>query len=269
MLRPYMVWLASRARGASPRHQIAPGVRIGEWINFSEYHTYTTYSGILGSEQIFARQALLRDGAQGVAFDIGANIGIFSCYLASVGNVQVHSFEPIPETYSRLKRNVVSNSLSERCVLNCLAVGKGSGLVMFKSDPRSPGTNRIHSQQSCGSNRADVSFQQVQTVSLDSYCEKHGITGIDFLKINVEGMEPNVLEGAVRLLTSKLVHSILIEVCPLNLIEAGFSTTGLYDKILVLGYHPFSLAQDGTVGPPMSCLEFSAITLGNVLLLRA
>ena len=178
----------------------------------------------------------------------------------------VHSFEPIPDTYCRLKRNVASNSLSERCVLNCLAVGKRLRVRDVQSI-RVTRHNRIHSQQKRSVTGRMSHFNQVPTVSLDSYCEKLGITGIDFLKIDVEGMEPNVLDGAVRLLASKLVHSILIEICPLNLIEAGFSTTDLYDKILVLGYHPFSLAQDGTVGSPMSCFELSAITLGNVLLL--
>ena len=223
LLRPYLVWLAARVRGATPRHEISPGVRIGEWINFSEYHTYTTYSSIMPREKTFACQALVRDGAAGIAFDVGANIGIFSCYLASVGNVSVHSFEAVPETFCRLRVNVVANRLSERCVLNCLAVGKDCGLVTFKFDPRSPGTNRLVSQGSGSGTCADVSFQQVPCVSLDSYCEQLGINQIDFLKIDVEGMEPLVLEGAARLLASKLVHSILIEISPANLTEAGFS----------------------------------------------
>ena len=269
MLRPYLIWLAARVRGATPRHEISPGVRIGEWISFSEYYTYTTYSGIMPGEKTFARQALVRHGAQGVAFDVGANIGIFSCYLASVGSVSVHSFEAIPETFCRLRMNVVANGSSERCVLNCSAVGRDCEIVRFKYDPRSPGTNRLVSPRSGGGNTAGVSSQQVPCVSLDSYCEQLGIDRIDFLKIDVEGMEPLVLDGATKLLRSKVVHSILIEICPANLAEAGFSTTELYQKIQGLGYRPFSLAQDGTVDEPMSCPELTAITSGNVILLPA
>jgi hypothetical protein len=137
---------------------------------------------------------------------------------------------------------------------------------MFKSNASSPGTNRIDTNRSSG-NRPHMSIQQVPVVSLDFYCEQLGIGRIDFLKIDVEGMEPFVLKGAKRLLCNRLVHSILIEICPANLSEAGFSASGLYDQILRLGYRPFSLAKNGLVGEPMSCAELSAITLGNVVLL--
>src|SRR4051794_13958761 len=95
MLKAYLVWLTSKGLTARPpRQPIGNGVRIGEWVNFSEYWSYSTSIGISGTEKAFVSGLLKTGGSRGVAFDVGANVGVFTCYLAAAGARQVHSFEP-------------------------------------------------------------------------------------------------------------------------------------------------------------------------------
>jgi FkbM family methyltransferase len=269
MLKPLSSWLAARVMGRTPRHQVAPGVSIGGWLNFSEYHAYTTLSGILPDEAAFMRRVVMEAGRDSsVVFDVGANIGIFTCFLGSMAKV-VHSFEAVPETFCRLKANVAANSLGERCNLNCFALGKASGFATFKCDSHAPGWNRIARDQPEDEDLPGISFQQVVVVSLDGYCEQLGIEEIAFMKIDVEGMEPLILEGGAKLLKAKRISTILVEVSPGNLQEAGFSPASLYDMITGFAYRPYSLAAGGVLGSALNVDDFCAASSINVILVPA
>lgn len=267
MLKAYATWFASKALTARPpSHPIAKGVRVGEWISFSEYWTFSGWGGITEAEKAFGKNSLNERESSGVALDVGANIGIFTCFLASVGAKQVHSFEPIPDTFCRLKKNVLANKLVERCSLNCLAIGRGFDLVTFQVHVRSPGTNRIARSEEKPSQGGSL-LQKVASVSLDRYCELAAIRQIDFLKIDVEGMECLVLDGGTGLFRDKRVRYGLIEVCPGNLHAAGFSPAALYDRVRDLGYQAFRLGPDGNPGTRLTAADFQEMNCENVVLL--
>jgi FkbM family methyltransferase len=267
MLKAYLLWLISKGLTARPpRQPIGNGVRIGEWVNFSEYWSCSTSIGISLEEKAFARALLETGGSRSVAFDVGANVGVFTCYLAAAGAGQVHSFEPVPETFVRLKRNVLANKLAERCKLNCLAVGKAFGLVTFQVDASSPGTNRIAGSEAKRA-QGDSLLQNVAAISLDEYCGLAGIEQITFLKIDVEGMECLALEGGLELFREKRVHGALIEVCPRNLKSAGFSPAALYARIVDVGYQVFRLGPGGSPNGRLSAGDFQGMDSENVVLL--
>jgi FkbM family methyltransferase len=172
----------------------------------------------------------------------------------------------VPDTFVRLKKNVLANKLAERCSLNCLAVGSAFDLVTFKVEATSPGTNRIADSEERREQRA-LLLQKVATVSLDEYCRLGGIQQIDFLKIDVEGMEVLALEGGVGLFREKRVRGVLMEVCPRNLESAGFSPAALYSRIVDLGYQAFRLAPNGSPGQRLSAGNFQEMVSENVALL--
>ncbi len=248
----YAKWLLAKTfTGQPPRFEVGNGALVGGWINFSEYVSYSTSSGIAENEKKFARECLARAGQSPVAFDLGANIGVFTCFLASLGQVRVHSFEPITETFCRLKTNVFDNRLAGKCSLNCLAVGGGYDLVTFSLFGNAPGLNRLSTESDPGGTSDSGCFQRVVTVALDDYCDKLGIDRIHFLKVDVEGMKPAVLAGANRLMSKKAIDAILMEVCPKNLRTVGFDPAILYKRIRDVGYRPFSLTSDGNIGKEM------------------
>ena len=262
----YPRWLVTRLiTGKPPSLKLDRNVRIGGWIKFSEYCSFQ--NPVPAAERLFIRRCLGTKPNRSVAFDIGANIGVFTCLLGSMGAGQVHAFEPIPETFCRLKTNVVANGLLNRSVLNCLAIGTQAELITFKVQDDSPATNHLSDSDFENASDAGVSLQHVAATSLDAYCDSFGVERIDFLKVDVEGMEPQVLQGGQRMLCQKRIASILLEVCPRNLTGVGSSPSALYQRITNSGYQPFRLDPSGVPGKPLSLGDVERASLENVVLL--
>lgn len=265
MLSAYMRWVGAKCfSGKPPWLALRGGARIGGWLSFSEYWSFQNV--IPEPERLFVERCLTNKPQGGTAFDIGANLGAFSCLIASLGPHQVHAFEPIPQTFCRLKANVECNGLLDRCHLNCLAVGHGRELVTFHIQEESPATNRmaLPGENPVGKS---TSTQVVAAIDLDGYCKSQSIEAIDFLKIDVEGMEPYVLQGARTLLGGRKIAAILIEICPGNLRSVGLSPAALYHEFETAHYSPYALNDDGSPGARLSLAKTEAMSLANVVLL--
>jgi FkbM family methyltransferase len=263
MFHAYLRWFATKlVSGKPPRLDLPESASIGEWISFSEYWSFQDI--IPEPERLFVVNCLAAK-TNGLAFDIGANIGAFTCMIASMGH-SVHSFEPIPETFCRFKNNVKHNRLLNRTNLNCLAVGKEQGLVTFRVEEDAPATNRMEIPGELSSHDTSSS-QTVAAVSLDEYCATKGVEFIDFLKVDVEGMEPFVLKGAHNLFTQRKIAAVLIEICPGNLRAVGLTPAALFHEFECAHYTSFTLNDDGTPGARLSLHEIEAMSLANVVLL--
>jgi len=266
MRAAYIRWVFSKlALNRQPRVKLGARVNLGNWISFSEYWSFQTIAP--QSERLFMERLLGARRDEAVAFDVGANIGAFTCLLASYGVAQVHAFEPVPETFCRLKANVAANGLLDRCRLNCLAVGKDRELLTFRVDVRAPATNRWAGSEGNPARTRGKFLQHVGTISLDAYCHATGIQQIDFLKIDVEGMEPFALQGAQQLLSQQRVKAILIEVCPTNLHSVGLTPKRLFEAMTFADYAPHELQQDGQVGQKLGLKDIASAGLTNVALL--
>ena len=265
MLSAYARWIGSKlVSGNPPRLPLPGGASIGEWLSFSEYWSFQNI--VPKPERLFVERCLpCKSGRSGTAIDIGANLGAFTCLTASMGYT-VHAFEPIPETFCRFKNNVKFSGLVNRTRLNCLAVGKEQGLVTFQVEVDSPATNRM-AMPGESSLSATASTHTVAAVSLDGYCGAQGIEFVDFLKVDVEGMEPLVLQGANKLFRQRKIAAALIEICPVNLRAVGLSPATLYHEFEVVRYSPYALNDDGKPGPKLSLPEIEVMRLTNVALL--
>lgn len=263
MLFAYLRWSATKlVTRKVPRLVLPGGASIGEWISFSEYWNFKEI--IPDSERVFVENCL-KGNTEGIAFDIGANVGAFTCMIASMGHT-VHSFEPIPETFCRFKNNVKFNELLRHAHLNCLAVGKDQSLVTFRVEEDSPATNRMAVPDE-SSSQDTSSSQTVAAVSLDEYCATQGVKFIDFLKVDVEGMEPFVLKGAHNLLIQRKIAAVLIEICPGNLRAVGLKPSDLFNEFETVRYAPYALQDDGKLGARLSLPEIEAMSLANIVLL--
>lgn len=170
------------------------------------------------------------------AIDVGANIGVHALTLADcVGpNGRVHAFEP-SEAYSRLMENIRLNHFMSRVHLNKCALGATSGTLSLlrclpgKEAFTSRGTP-LFEQFATGE-----SFE-VSMVSLDEYSAEHNIERIHFLKLDVEGSEPNVLRGATSLLARCAIDWIMLEVNEACLTNCGSSPAELVDILREANY---------------------------------
>ncbi len=144
-----------------------------------------------------------------IVFDVGANRGIVSCFFATMSRM-VHSFEPSVEAGECAKRNIELNGFSN-IVWNRVGVAERNGKRSFwECGIENSGHNSFYYQKE---DAPQLSYD-VSIVTLDDYCDANNIKEIDILKIDVEGYEPNVIEGAQKLLKNNSIKTIFFEISP-------------------------------------------------------
>jgi FkbM family methyltransferase len=124
--------------------------------------------------------------------DVGANVGYFSKFLLSkIGpSGSVHAFEPDPISKVILEKNL----RDERAKVSSFALGENSQQTSFFSDPTNSGLNSTLALP----HASDVSIVEVRTI--DDYVSQVNLEKIDFIKIDVQGTEQEVLRGGSAVL---------------------------------------------------------------------
>ena len=139
-----------------------------------------------------------------VCVDVGANIGWFSCLLGFFANL-VYSFECNSIVFNRLACNVYLNNLCDKVVLSSNALGSFNGKSDFVSYTHS-GHRHLGNDVRFRNNYTGIS--KVNVRRLDDYlCD---IEHFDFLKIDVEGYEFDVIKGGSHLI-EKFKPAIVFE----------------------------------------------------------
>ena len=142
-----------------------------------------------------------------VAFDIGANEGIVSCFLAKYSEY-VHSFEPSKTAIRNFEKNITVNDFAN-VKLNKVAVGDKDGeSLLFDCGLEQSGHNSLIKHEK------DVIKDQykVPVITISSYCNQHNISKIDFMKIDVEGMEMAVFNGMRDMIGNRQIEMICFEI---------------------------------------------------------
>lgn len=143
-----------------------------------------------------------------MVFDVGANAGVYSlASLAANEHATVHAFEPTPEIASRLRDTVALNRLL-RLHVHELAVFSENGRASLRRFRGETGANE--GMNFITAAREDET-ESVAAVSLDSFCDEHGIDRIDLLKLDIQGQEHRALAGAARLLGACRIRMIFTE----------------------------------------------------------
>ncbi len=152
-----------------------------------------------------------------IFWDIGSNIGLYSIYAAlKHENIEIHSFEPSSSNLRVLSRNISINDLENKIKINQFPLtNKSKGFqLMMESDFREGGA--LHS---FGKN---IDFQG-KKINIKNNYTIYGFN-IDFLintlefkipnyiKIDVDGLEHVILEGANKVLSNENLRSLLIEI---------------------------------------------------------
>ena len=122
-----------------------------------------------------------------VVFDCGANMGLFSTYAAVQKGCICYAFEPFPELKRTIEKMCEVNGVSINLV--SAAVSNATGVATF-----SVGYNNT-----AGSLVKDAGKEgaiKVQTISIDEFVEKEGLSSVDYIKADIEGAERLMLQGA-------------------------------------------------------------------------
>lgn len=136
-------------------------------------------------------------GSGAIVFDIGANIGRWAIPLSkNVGDKgKIYAFEPNKETFAFLKRRVQPYS---NIVINEVALSDGikeEHDFLVQKGISCPPNAAIVDTATQIKNKANFEIISIQSQSMDSFTEEQNIKSIDFIKIDVEGHELQVLKG--------------------------------------------------------------------------
>lgn len=170
---------------------------------FYYFGTYFLEERVLETWSRYARDAK-------VVFDVGANAGIYSLAAAAASkDSQIHAFEPTPEIAAHLRATVDMNGIEGRLQVQEAAVGDCPGSIFLN---RFSGENEDNEGMNFVSSECRApSSVEVPMVSLDAFCSERGLQKIDLLKVDVQGNEPAVFEGARGLIERGAIQSIFFE----------------------------------------------------------
>jgi hypothetical protein len=166
---------------------------------------------------------------QSVFFDVGTNAGSFINVLDFFMFSNVHCFEPHPILSAKTKE------VYPHIKMNNFCLGNSNGTIDIYIPSMSVGLSSIVKRTIFDHLNQTIIKLNVKCQTLDSYCSEYTIQQIDFIKIDVEGAEKMVLEGAKELLQSHRIKAGVFEVGE-TLMDADTSTEEVCRLLESYGY---------------------------------
>jgi FkbM family methyltransferase len=170
-----------------------------------------------------------------ICVDIGGNVGYMSMlFAANAPKGQVHVFEPIELNAALINASAALNGFGNIKVNN-VAVGSERGSVKF-----SVASDSAYSSMIATGRSAEAQSIEVPVTTLDEYVASQLLERVDILKVDVEGAENLVIEGAKNLLSdhSRRPRLVLLELFEDNLKPFGSSVAQCIQRMQSFGYLP-------------------------------
>jgi FkbM family methyltransferase len=188
------------------------------------------YFGVSEPELFSFYEDFLRPGMTVV--DAGANIGLHALFFAKrVGpEGSVYAFEPGQSAFDRLQSHVKRNQLASVRCFHC-ALGASEGVVSIKENCQDNSRNFVVENSSGTAGAKSVSLR-----SLDQVLKEEGVGCVDFMKIDVEGFEPQVLEGASNYLGQQSIRVLQLELDHSSLARSGYTAARVSNMLHDAGY---------------------------------
>ncbi|MEG3896269.1 MULTISPECIES: FkbM family methyltransferase [unclassified Microcoleus] len=202
-----------------------------------------------------------------VVFDIGANIGSWTNQVLKIcPDVQIHLFEPAPPIYQTLLQNLAEPIKSGQLLLNNLAIAHQQEIREFYYYDRFSGWSTFH-------RRFEIEKQynihspkpfHVLTATLDDYVQTRAIKRINFLKIDTEGGELEVLHGATNLLQKGKVDYIQFEYGG-TFVDANITLKQVFEHLQKFRYTIFKILPNALQPLPEFLPEYENYEYSNFL----
>lgn len=204
--------------------------------------TGNLYAGLHEFEEMAFALHLLRQGD--LFIDIGANSGAFTLLACGAAGADGIAVEPVPSAFRRLEDHLQLNRLASRVASRNIGLGDRSATMQFTAGLDTQ--NRALAPGEVG----PTDTVKVQVETLDDLAVN---TQPVLIKIDVEGFEPNVLQGGRRTLESKSLLAVIVELNGCGR-RYGFRDEDSVDTMLNLGfsiavYDPFSRSLTKTQPP--------------------
>lgn len=211
-----------------------------------------------------AMKRIAREEMDLVAFDVGANTGIYSAALMMHSGpriAELHMFEPLPgnaDTIRKHRARGLYGEFERKLMLNQMALGDQAGWIDLRYEREVSGYASAAVTATLLGSRA-VSLNKtvsVECVRLDDYCDIHDVPRIHFLKIDVEGYEMAVLRGAERMLSEGRIDVIAYEFGTHQMARREFFRD-FWDLFQTYGYKSLKLRPNGWAPAPIESYHTS------------
>lgn len=209
-----------------------------------------TYCGVLSEGDVY--------------FDIGANIGVNAIFASMlVGNSgKVYAFEPEQANYDLLLENILLNNITNIIPVQCAVLNENKISTIYKS--KTNYGDHIVDLLEAFQNHHYINSGEVNGITLDTFVEsmpESEISKLKLIKIDTQGSDIKVLEGALKLIKS-YKPDIIIEYSPNHLSAQGYSPFDLLSFIDRNRYIPYKMSYHHAVANksnPLIPLSFKEI----------
>jgi len=154
-----------------------------------------------------------------ILLDIGANVGMYTIYAAVVRKATVYALEPESQNYALLNKNIILNKLDHKVSAYCIGLSNVESFdYLFMGNMNAGDANHAVGEPlnwELQDFRENLKFAQgCITYKLDTLVETKKLPIPDYIKIDVDGFEHKVIEGATETLKNKKIKSVIIELSP-------------------------------------------------------
>jgi FkbM family methyltransferase len=238
------ITMALRARRVFPKMAIPLRLPFGAWwlAEKGALDHELMYNGFEEAEVQFVHR-LLRPGM--TVLDIGAHHGLYTLLTAKrVGrNGRVIAFEPSPRECRRLAKHVRVNRCRNVEVHACAVGDRSGGAELFMVDGFRDWGNSLRPPAVPEPTR----MVRVPVRKLDDVLAERGIEHVDFIKLDAEGGELAILEGARKLLQTAPRPAILAEVEDIRTRPWGYPAREIMQLLARWNYRWFALSETGSL----------------------
>jgi FkbM family methyltransferase len=239
--------------------RIVPGEIVYHWINGTKFIVRPGETGLTGNIYCglheFADMAYVLHvlNPDELFIDIGANVGSYTILACGAKKAYGYCFEPVPSTFERLLENIRINDLTDRVALN-IGLADREGELTFTDNEDT--ANHVILDDSSSTNAIKVQVSTLDRIIQDRHPQ--------LIKIDVEGFETLVLDGATETLKNPHLHSVIMELNGSGN-KYGFREEDILEKMndydfQAYSYDPFSRE--------IALLDSVINSTGNILFIR-
>lgn len=215
-------------------------------------HRLTVVKGTIASEDYDDAWLYLIARNSTTMFDIGANIGSTALLASVAGIKKIVLVDPNPEALACAAKNMILNSMSDAChFVNAFVSANPGEKVKFYSIGYGAAGSMYASHAQTASTLD--SYYMVNTTTVDELSKKLGMVP-DFVKIDVEGAESLVLQGASELSRKSQIR-FLVEMHATREVSMEENATTVINWCKEVGYQPWYLKQEKVLTDPFQIAE--------------
>jgi FkbM family methyltransferase len=239
-------WSSLKSQFAQVSSNIRLPVRLpfgAWWLPRNDYLTELLVAGTFETNEVAFVRSILQPGM--TVLDLGAHHGLYTLLASKrvAPGGKVFAFEPSPRERRALRQHVLLN-LCRNVTIQGLALGsENTRANLFVVEGSQTGCNSLRPPDVF----CVTSPVRVRVIRLDDWLDSQRIDQVDFIKLDVEGAELDVLKGAERLLNRRPRPVILAEVQDVRTIPWGYRANEVLLHLHDRGYKWFSVLVHGTV----------------------